>query len=108
MADYPLNSMKNKKIIDAVQWILIVFLIVFGLFIAYQITLKIFGGSWATEDIIVALVIFNVGLTFTIVVRLERLNSSHNYLKRQFYHLAKDFKEHLSYKSEGFNKKRRK
>jgi hypothetical protein len=88
--------MNLKKFIDKTQWILTLLLILFGLFIVYQLTRKILGGSWNTEDIIIALVVFNIGLTFTIATRLERLNSRHNYLKMQFSHLAKDFKEHMS------------
>ena len=37
-----------------------VLLIVFGLIIAYQLVLKIFGGSWMSEAVIIALLFFNV------------------------------------------------
>jgi uncharacterized membrane protein len=42
------------------DWILILL----GLFIAYQIIRAIFGGSWQTESIIIALLVFNLGLTW--------------------------------------------
>ena len=48
-------------------WIDII-LILFGLFLAYQIFLKIIGGSWQTEAIMIALLIFNLGLTWKITL----------------------------------------
>jgi len=86
----------GKKIIDYFVSILIIILILFGTFIIYQLIRKILGGSWTTENIIIALLIFEIGLTFTIAVSLARLISDHNHLKGQFCSLAKDFKEHLS------------
>lgn len=86
----------NKKIFETLQTILIIFLSIFGLFIAYQIILKITGHSWETEDIIITMLFFNIGLTFTIAFNLVQLKSDHNHLSKQFYCLAKDFKEHLS------------
>ncbi|MEK6880926.1 MAG: hypothetical protein AABY22_15000 [Nanoarchaeota archaeon] len=41
-----------------------ILLILLGLFIAYQIIKAIFGGTWEIEDIILALLIFNLGLTW--------------------------------------------
>ncbi len=75
----------NKKLIDKIEFIAIILLIIFGLFIAYQIILKIFGGSWATEDIIVALLIFVIGFVFTIALNLVKLNLKHDHLEKQFY-----------------------
>ena len=86
----------ENKFIDTIQVVLMVFLIVFGLFIAYQIFLKIIGGSWQTEVMIIALLFFNIGLTSTIAFSLSKLTSDHHHLKYQFRCLAKDFKEHLS------------
>jgi len=93
--------MINKKLIDRIEFVAIILLIIFGLFIAYQIILKIFGGSWATEDIIVALLVFVIGFVFTIALNLVKLNLKHDRLERQFYFLAKDFKKHVSYKDKG-------
>lgn len=90
--------MKNKKIIDKIQWVLIILLIIFGLFIAYQLIRKILGGSWSTENIIIALLMFNIGLTFTITISHTKLNSDYQHLERRFSYLARDFKEHISYK----------
>ena len=88
------------KAIDILQTVIIILLIIFGLFVAYQIILKIFGGSWSTEDIIVALLIFNIGFVFTLALNQARTSSKLNYLGLQFKCLAKDFKEHLSGKKD--------
>jgi hypothetical protein len=60
-----------------------VVLILFGLFVIYQILLKLFGGSWSVEAIIMALLIFNLGLTW-------RLNL--NFEKHMLWHKFKDGK----------------
>ncbi len=88
----------HKKVFDIAQLILIITLLILGIFLAYQIIRKIFGGSWSSEDIILTLLIFNLGCVFTIILNLAKLNSDHQHLERQFYLLAKDFKEHISYK----------
>ena len=48
-----------------------VLLILLGLFIAYQLLRAIFGGSWQTEAIIISLLIFNLGLTWKLSLKLE-------------------------------------
>ncbi|MBS3088233.1 hypothetical protein J4402_00465 [Candidatus Pacearchaeota archaeon] len=78
-----------------VENILITILILFGFFIVYQIIKRILGGSWTTEDIIISLLIFNLGCVFTIGLSLARLISSHNHLSNQFKSLANDFKQHI-------------
>jgi len=52
------------------NWIDIV-LILLGLFIAYQLLRAIFGGSWQAESLVIALVIFNLGLSWRISMKLE-------------------------------------
>jgi len=52
------------------NWIDIL-LILFGLFIAYQLLLAIFGGSWQTETLIIALLIFNMGITWKLSMKFE-------------------------------------
>lgn len=52
------------------NWIDII-LILLGLFIAYQLLRKIFGGSWQTESLIIALLIFNLGITWRLDKRFE-------------------------------------
>ena len=56
----------------------------------------IFGGSWSNEDTILALVMLNIGFTFTIVIILAQLYSDHNHLRTQFNSLVGDFKQHKS------------
>ncbi len=86
--------MKNK-ILNTIEIAMIIFLIIFGSFLIYQITLKIFGGSWQTENLIIALLMLNIGLTFANTIRITKFSSSHNYLSNQFRHLANDFKLYL-------------
>jgi hypothetical protein len=71
-----------------------ILLILFGLFISYQIIRKLLGSSWATEDIIIALLIFNIGLTFTLALSQVRTSIRLDYLNQKVTHLAKDFKTH--------------
>ena len=90
--------MSNKKILDIIETIIIIILIIFGLFIFYQIILKIFGGSWSNENLIIALLMLNMGVTITLAVNQVKLHSDHNHLTGQFKSLANDFKSHLQYK----------
>lgn len=46
-------------------------LVLLGLFIAYQIIIAIFGGSWNTESIIIAILVFNLGLTWRLSMKFE-------------------------------------
>ena len=78
----------------AIEKLIEALLILFGIFIIIQILIKLSGGSWSTEDIILSLLIFNIGATFTIGIMLAQLKSDHNHLKNQFKSLANDFKEH--------------
>ncbi len=68
------------------------FLVVFGLFLAYQVIRKILGGSWTIEQIILAFLMFNMGITITIGFAVVELKSDQNHLKSQFKSLAQDFK----------------
>ena len=53
------------------NWIDII-LIFIGLFIVYQLLKSIFGGSWQTESLIIALLVFNLGLTWRFSMKFER------------------------------------
>lgn len=53
-------------------WIDII-LILLGLFIAYQLLRAIIGGSWQTEALIIALIIFNLGLTWKLSINFLKL-----------------------------------
>jgi len=85
----------KKDIEKLIEDVAIVLLLVFGLFIIYQIIKKAMGGSWSTEDIIISLLIFNLGCIFTIGLTLAKLNSDHSHLADQFKSLAEDFKKHI-------------
>tara|TARA_Y100000310_G_C20187160_1_gene580828 strand:- start:229 stop:447 length:219 start_codon:yes stop_codon:yes gene_type:complete len=50
------------------SWIDII-LILLGLFIAYQLVRAILGGSWQTESLMIALLIFNLGLTWRLSMK---------------------------------------
>lgn len=54
----------SNKIVNIILFLL-------GIFIIYQILRAIFGGSWQTESILIALVIFNLGLTWRTNTKLE-------------------------------------
>ncbi|MBU3907194.1 MAG: hypothetical protein KKA64_02995 [Nanoarchaeota archaeon] len=90
--------MKRNASINALENIAIIILILLGLFILYQLIKKIFRGSWQTEDIIIALLIFNIGFSFTIALAQTKISSDYNHLSNQFRYLAEDFKLHLQYK----------
>ncbi len=79
-----------KKILEILSYIV---LIIFSLFIIYQIIRKILGGSWETQDILIAAVVLIIGFMFNITIKLTRLESNFNNLKSGFLHLAKDFKQ---------------
>ncbi|MFH1511252.1 MAG: hypothetical protein ABIF10_06170 [Candidatus Woesearchaeota archaeon] len=70
-------------------------LTIFAFYLIFQIIRHILGGSWATEDIILGLLIFNLGALFTIGLVLVELKSDHSYLRGQFASLAEDFKQHV-------------
>ena len=66
--------------------------IIFGLYLVFQILLKLFGGSWSAEGIIMGLVIANVSVTFAIGILLTQVRSDLRHLRSQFRSLANDFK----------------
>lgn len=81
----------NKRVERVVE----ILVVLFGLFLLIQILRKIMGGSWGTEDIIIGLLIFNLGSIFTIGVMVAQIKSDHNHLRNQFKSLANDFKSHI-------------
>lgn len=85
----------KKDIEKLIEDVAVILLLLFGLFIIYQIIKKSIGGSWSTEDIIISLLIFNLGCIFTIGLTLAKLNSDHSHLADQFKSLAEDFKKHV-------------
>jgi len=85
-------KMAKLKINEKMEKAIEIFVILFGLYILIQILRAIFSGSWTTEDLIIGLLIFNLGSIFTIGVSVAQLKSDHNHLKEQFKSLATDFK----------------
>ena len=75
-----------------------IILLIFGLYLLFQLLRKIFGGSWSTEDIIIALIIFNTGALFTLGMLVTQTKSDLNHMRVQFRSLATDFKAHLKKK----------
>lgn len=71
------------------SWIDIV-LILFGLFIAYQLLKAIFGGSWQTEGLVIALLIFNLGMTWKLGTKFIKLDIKFN--RHIAWHKAKNGK----------------
>lgn len=87
--------MKTRKILDVMQLILLIFLIIFGLFILYQIIIKILGGSWTTEAVIISFLVLLIGMVFSIAVNLIRFNIDYNYFKKIVYKEIKEIKSKL-------------
>jgi uncharacterized integral membrane protein len=78
--------MKLKEVLNLIFYL---FLIVFSIFTIYQILRKLLGGSWETQDIMIALLILILGFVFNLTVKLTKLET-------KFSYLAKDFKQHLA------------
>ena len=53
-----------------IDWI-DVLLIIFGLFMAYQLFLKIIGGSWQAEAVIIGLLFLNLSITWKLAMKFE-------------------------------------
>ena len=89
----------KEKTFKIIETALVTILFIFGLFLVYQILKKALGGSWETESIIISLLVFNIGLTFTTAftlgISLAKLKSDHNHLGNQFKSLVSDFKNHI-------------
>jgi len=86
---------KKYSLLDIFQIILTIILIIFSLFILYQIIKKIIGGSWSIEQVILALVIANIGVTFSLAIRQTKSSMQLSNLMSQFKCLANDFKSHI-------------
>lgn len=52
-----------------------VILILFGLFVGYQLLRVILGGSWQAESLIIAFLIFNFGIVWKINANIWKLTS---------------------------------
>ncbi len=68
-------------------------MILFGLFILYQIIRNILGGSWGAEAFIAALVILNLSICFNNSKELAAHKAEFREFKRSMQEMTKDFKE---------------
>jgi len=85
-----------RSIKDVFIILFYILLIIFSVFIICQIIIKIYGRSWETQDIVIALLILIMGFLFNLIIKLSKLETDFNNLKNSFCNLAKDFKQHLS------------
>lgn len=81
-------------------------LILFSLFLIYQLLIKIFGGSWASEGIIVSLLVLVIGFLFNQAKTLGKLESEVRNIKISLFHFAHDFKDLAHNFNENTTKKR--
>ena len=70
------------------NWIDII-LILLGLFIAYQLLHTIFGGSWQTENLIIALLVFHLGLIWRLSMKFEGHISWHKAMNKKLLYRNK-------------------
>ena len=82
-----------KKVLAIIFYIV---LILFAVFIIYQIIIKIIRGSWETQDLVIALLILIIGFVFNLTIKLTKLETNFNNLRTSFCKLAKDFKRYSS------------
>lgn len=61
-----------KKIIEIILGVLYGLYLTFLLFIVYQLIRKLLGGSWGFEEIIIALLLANIGYSFVISSKLSK------------------------------------
>ena len=87
-----------NKIINIVIWIFTILAWAIGLLSIYWIILKLTGHSPTEFQMLTALIVANLGLTFTMAIgifyKLGKMSSDISFLKSQFSTLARDFKEH--------------
>ena len=87
---------KNERVVKTIEFLIVIF----GVYLLLQLIRKILGGSWSSEDIVVALLIFNTSCLFTVVILIVQIKTDLGNLKSQFRALATDFKAHLKKKAE--------
>ncbi|HLC65142.1 MAG TPA: hypothetical protein VJI46_03405 [Candidatus Nanoarchaeia archaeon] len=82
----------KRNLLNLVENAMILFLVVLGLFLAFQIFRKVFGGSWDTEGLILGMMFFNLSSVFTLAIVVAQLKSEVGHLRGQFHSLISDFK----------------
>ena len=78
-------------------------LILFGLFIIYQLVRRMLGGSWGIETVILGFVIFGLGLTIKNTFDFSSHKGEFKEFKRSMLVMAKDFKEFKKETKDKFN-----
>lgn len=74
--------------------LIVVLLILIALVVIYQIARLVIGGSWSVEDVILALLVFHLGVSFTLGLMVAELRSDHSHLAHRVNALANDFKQY--------------
>ena len=86
----------KKENIAQIFWIIWTALwILFALFIAYQILVKVFGGSWISEALTIALLSANLITTIQLIQKTARIESDVHHLSRKVDEIDQNLKEHI-------------
>ena len=85
--------MFQKK--DWIEVFVVVVLILFGLYVGLQIIKLLIGGSWDSENILIALIVFSLGLNITILRKSDANYHKLDSLTNSFKCLASDYKVHM-------------
>jgi len=64
-----------KYIIETIENIAKIIFYIITIIVLYQVTKAILGGTWKIEDLILALVILNLTVTFTLLTSIYNLKS---------------------------------
>ena len=95
----------KRKSTDIITLIIFIFIIVFGIFLSYQILKIILGGSWEVQDILISLSFLIIssllgiaGFLIILARAIGRIESNLKNLNNRFHYLAEDFKIHVSKK----------
>jgi hydrogenase-4 membrane subunit HyfE len=75
--------MKRREILDVFYLVIIILVIIFGLFLLYQVILKILGGSWTTEAVVISLLVLLISMVFVIASSQIKLSVDYGYFKRE-------------------------
>jgi methyl-accepting chemotaxis protein len=79
-------------------------MILFSLFVLYQLIRNILGVSWELEAILVAVVMGNLGVSVTNLREIHTLKREFKHYKVSHQSLAKDFKEFRKETNDNFAK----
>ncbi len=87
---------------EIIIWAFRIIFIILIIFVAYQVLRAVIGGTWATENIIIAGMGIILAAMFVIIgflinqgIAIGRLDERTRNIGNSFNNLAKDFKDHL-------------